>query len=375
MEELLRQKEALERQVKELQEELLIQKRKSKLKYFQDDFALMPQRERAKREWKDEPGWDRAERKKLLESIDFFPYEFAKEEHKLFILCYDMLDNLGFIETFKLPAEELKCFIITLRDSYRDVPFHNFYHAFNVSQTLYFFLTKCKASEKFTPLEQLAMLISAFCHDIDHPGVSNSFQCNVGTKKAYLYNDFSVLEMHHCNETFKLLNSDDTNFLKNLPPSDYKQVRKIICSCILATDLAVHGDYMSQLKSKMEKLDFSNFDDKKTIMCCLVKAADISNEVRSSQIGKQWAARVMGEFFSQAGLERAMGIPVLPHMDPEKTSTPGGQIGFIAFLCLPFFSIMATIFPEMQICVDNLNRNKNEWVRLENELKEKQAKK
>lgn len=43
MEELQRQKQALERQVKELQEELLIQKRKSKLKQYRDDFALMPQ--------------------------------------------------------------------------------------------------------------------------------------------------------------------------------------------------------------------------------------------------------------------------------------------------------------------------------------------
>ena len=67
--------------------------------------------------------------------------------------------------------------------------------------------------QKFSPLEILCQIISAFCHgerlarlsdgyhaDIDHPGLNNTFLCNATTSLAILYNDFSVLEQHHCSK-------------------------------------------------------------------------------------------------------------------------------------------------------------------------------
>jgi len=101
----------------------------------------------------------------------------------------------------------------------------------------------------------------------------------------------------------------------------------------------------------------------------LVKAADIGNEIRPSRIGRRWAQRLMTEFFAQSALEKEKGMPVAPLMDPEKTNTASGQIGFITYLCLPLFTEMVKLFPQMQVCCDQMLNNKKLWQEIETQQK------
>ena len=41
----------------------------------------------------------------------------------------------------------------------------------------------------FDPLDEVASLIAAAVHDVDHPGRTNSFLVNAGNELAILYND------------------------------------------------------------------------------------------------------------------------------------------------------------------------------------------
>jgi high affinity cGMP-specific 3',5'-cyclic phosphodiesterase 9 len=68
------------------------------------------------------------------------------------------------------------------------------------------------------------------------------------TSLALFYNDYSVLEQHHCCVAFKLLLKSDSNILVNLDPTQYRLLRKYVCACILATDLTSHGEWSSKLK-------------------------------------------------------------------------------------------------------------------------------
>lgn len=55
------------------------------------------------------------------------------------------------------------------------------------------------------------MLISAFVHDTDHPGVNNLYLVNTRDKLALRYNDKSVLENHHIAMAFNtMLKSNET---------------------------------------------------------------------------------------------------------------------------------------------------------------------
>lgn len=54
------------------------------------------------------------------------------------------------------------------------------------------------------PLDEATSLIAAAAHDVDHPGKSSAFLSNSDDPLAILYNDVTVLEMHHASLTFKL---------------------------------------------------------------------------------------------------------------------------------------------------------------------------
>ena len=52
------------------------------------------------------------------------------------------------------------------------------------SSSLCYFL-----QDAFEPADEVASLIAATVHDVDHPGKTNSFLCNAGSDLAILYND------------------------------------------------------------------------------------------------------------------------------------------------------------------------------------------
>ena len=57
-------------------------------------------------------------------------------------------------------------------------PYHGFYHAVDCAQTLLVFLNTFGAQQFFSPTEAFALLIAALCHDLEHPGLSVTYQEN-----------------------------------------------------------------------------------------------------------------------------------------------------------------------------------------------------
>jgi hypothetical protein len=96
-------------------------------------------------------------------------------------------------------------------------------------------------------------------------------------------------------------------------------------------------------------------------MCCFLKCADLSNEIRPTLISHKWANLVIAEFFMQSDLERELDLPVTPFMDKQKVIISKEQINFIEKLCLPLFEPMSNMCPWMNVCVKNLNTNRQEW--------------
>jgi high affinity cAMP-specific and IBMX-insensitive 3',5'-cyclic phosphodiesterase 8 len=69
---------------------------------------------------------------------------------------------------------------------------------------------------------------------------------------VYMYPNFldrAVLESHHVASTFKLIHSDSlSHIFEYFSKKDYKAMRKLIISHILATDMAQHFSEIGQLK-------------------------------------------------------------------------------------------------------------------------------
>ncbi|KAF1545081.1 High affinity cAMP-specific and IBMX-insensitive 3',5'-cyclic phosphodiesterase 8B, partial [Eudyptes schlegeli] len=86
--------------------------------------------------------------------------------------------------------------------------YHNSTHAADVLHATAFFLGKERVKRSLDHLDEVAALIAATIHGVDHPGWTNSFLCNAGSELAVLYNDTAVLESHHTALAFQLTAKD-----------------------------------------------------------------------------------------------------------------------------------------------------------------------
>jgi 3',5'-cyclic-nucleotide phosphodiesterase len=203
-------------------------------------------------------------------------------------------------------ADEILRFMQASRVAYNSfVLYHNFRHAIDVLQSLFYFLLqigtippyptgstppphsqdKSPIAQLLRPFEALTLLISAIGHDVGHPGVNNMFLVKLNAPLAQLYNDQSVLEAFHC--------AAYSQILRRHWPSVFadRSLRKLLISSILATDMGVHPDYIQRLGNLQEKIHETKTTDgwaPKDVEACrilicglLIKCADISNVVRA----------------------------------------------------------------------------------------------
>lgn len=181
------------------------------------------------------------------------------------------------------------------------MPYHNFKHVVDVLQAVFHFLVRIGTLPPFPqgtrvetepttrlvgmlrPFEALTLLIAAIGHDIGHPGVNNMFLTRINSPLARLYNDKSILESYHA--------AFYCNMLSKLWPAvvENEEMRELLTSCILSTDMGIHKEYMEKLtflKKTMDELpdnkEVGEMELKtyREIACnMLIKCADISNVV------------------------------------------------------------------------------------------------
>jgi cAMP-specific phosphodiesterase 4 len=264
------------------------------------------------------------------------------------------------------------------------VPYHNFYHAVDVAQSIFVFLSKYEIWNSLRPLECVSLFIAALCHDLEHPGLNNAYQINAVTSAAVIYNDNSVLENLHCARTFQLLKEPENDVLREFTGAQKKETRRIIIMTILATDMTCHF----KLKDDLDSCVLNNTSvtgenaadtaasncqiaphgeynlnqaDRNTIMKILLHSADISNPAKPWKVSKRWSDNVVAEFFAQGDREKREGLTVSPNMDRDTTDQSQLSLNFIDFIVAPFFFALTAMFPKMKHCCDFLVQNRRRW--------------
>jgi len=144
-------------------------------------------------------------------------------------------------------------FVSTISCRYRKVPFHNFFHAFNVTQTLYFFLTTCNAKHLLGPLEMFSLLIATLCHDADHPGLNNTFHSKAQTRISNMHKK-STLENHHLLNGYAVLSREECNVIKEFKVEERDLFSRYLRDLVLATDLALHGIILRNMDERRKQL-------------------------------------------------------------------------------------------------------------------------
>ncbi|CAJ0581079.1 unnamed protein product, partial [Mesorhabditis spiculigera] len=274
-----------------------------------------------------------------------------------------MFDELGFIKRYCIRRDRLAHFLLRISRGYREVPYHNWSHAFSVAHFCYLLLRTNSVRNSLNELEQLSLLIACLCHDIDHRGTNNNFQIKSQTPLAQLYSsEGSVLERHHYAQTVSLLGITDCNILEHLPKEQYQQVLSHIRDIILATDIVAHLSKVDRIR-RMIADGFNGHcqEDHYLFLCLLMTASDLSDQSKEFHYSKMIAESVYCEFFSQGDLEKQMGDPPVEMMDRERAFVPQLQIDFLDNVAMPVYEMLSRAVPETGTTYAGIVDTRKHW--------------
>lgn len=308
---------------------------------------------------RDEAAFQRG--KPLLQTMEFDALSFSSDD--LVHLTLEMFLEQDFPTKVGVSVEKLQKFILCVRSCMFDNPYHNWQHAFDVTQTTYCMALHWEMDRTLTHVEYFALIISALCHDLEHPGVNNPFLVSSRSDLATLYNDRSVLENHHCCRAFQLMLHSEIQLVSHFDNADYISFRAVVLQNILATDMARHGEYTAKLK---RRVDPSTPPEEKSVdkqfeMEILIKCADTSNVLKPFPIAKKWAMRVTDEFFLQGDKERAQKMPTTPMCDRHTQERVALQKGFVDFVIGPYYKLVAAAYPAVAPVFDLIKHNREAW--------------
>lgn len=343
---------------------------------------------------------------RLVTEWDFDVLDWTDGE--LVTCMVDMLQHFNLPSQFKLDMQALTGFLHDVRRGYRANPYHNFKHGVSVAHVCFVAMARSfSAAVVLSPLDRLATLLSAVCHDVDHRGMNNAFETNSLSPLALRYNDQSVLEMHHAATMFQLLRSDERKTrqkalppappsdvttasgspsasggsdasgaaatpappatetvvsILGLPTSEFAAFRKMCIAGILATDMTHHNDLTDACRRL--SAEASRDMQPKLLVELLVHSADLCNPILPAfRSVHAWAVMVCAEFSAQVTAEKSRGLPFLPHMDGLHTEQAVAklQCGFIDYVVAPLWNALGTMLPEIGEAKASMVRNRAHW--------------
>nr|XP_029715287.1 dual 3',5'-cyclic-AMP and -GMP phosphodiesterase 11-like isoform X3 [Aedes albopictus]XP_029715288.1 dual 3',5'-cyclic-AMP and -GMP phosphodiesterase 11-like isoform X3 [Aedes albopictus] len=309
---------------------------------------------------------------------DFKFDDLFMEDDDTLKACIRMFLDLDLVERFHIDYEVLCRWLCSVKKNYRNVTYHNWRHAFNVTQMMFAILTSTQWWKIFGEIECLALIIACLCHDLDHRGTNNSFQIKASSPLAQLYST-STMEHHHFDQCLMIINSPGNQILLNMSSEDYSRVIKVLEDAILSTDLAVYfrkrGPFLNLVKPNTQMALWQTEEPRSLLRAMSMTVCDLAAITKPWEIERRVAELVSSEFFEQGDMERQeLNITPIDIMNREKEDQlPMMQVGFIDSICLPIYEAFASLSDKLTPLVDGVKDNKSHWIGLAQSSKEKFA--
>ncbi|XP_039550479.1 dual 3',5'-cyclic-AMP and -GMP phosphodiesterase 11A isoform X2 [Pimephales promelas] len=301
--------------------------------------------------------------------IDEFHFnDFSLDNDAMITASLRMFLELGVVQKFKIDYEVLCRWLLTVRKNYRTVAYHNWRHAFNVSQCMFVMITTAGLQEVLTDTETLALMVGCFCHDLDHRGTNNAFQAKSGSALALLYGTSATLEHHHFNHAVMILQSEGHNIFANLCSKEYSNMMQILKQAILSTDLTLYFKRRTKFFECVlsEQFSWSNEEHRDMFRSMLMTACDLGAVTRPWEISKQVAELVTSEFFEQGDRERSelKLTPAAIFDRNRKDELPVLQVEWIDGICKPLYEALVKLNRKLQPMADGIDANRKKWEEL-----------
>lgn len=307
----------------------------------------------------------------ILEKVNDFDFDiFALERetggNEMIVCATYLLQRHELFEKCSIDPTTFNKFITVIQTGYFEVAYHNKIHGMDVGRLAYYYATECELIEKaqLSDIDVLALIVGGACHDYEHLGWNNAYLIETQHDWAITYNDVSVCEHHHIAATFEVLKSKPgCNIFENFSLDDFKNIRKKLTKSVLATDMALHFDYVNKFKTFLDdsEVDMKKEENKIFLMCMSLHISDFTNPSKNWSESQKWTCLVYEEFFVQGDKEKELGLPIGMLNDRVSTNLAKSQMGFIDFIVQPSFELFHRYLPKVQPHIDQIKWNRNKW--------------
>ncbi|CAF3765114.1 unnamed protein product [Rotaria magnacalcarata] len=300
-----------------------------------------------------------------LKQFEFSPWSVANDMKPIYVLY--MFRDLAASDSSNLNRFDMEClirFTLTVRKNYRNVPYHNWSHAFSVAHAIYTVIKETQ--HNFTANQCIALFVACLCHDLDHRGKTNDYMIKSSSTLASIYTT-STMERHHFNQTVTILQTESLNIFKHFSPKEYRQMLDEIRHCILATDLVLFFENRPKLERIVEssQFDWNNKDHIRYLQSLSMTAVDLCAMYKPWPIQENIVNTIMDEFWEQGDDEKRRGIHPQSLMDRSLAhELPKNQVNFISFICLPCYSLIVRVLPETMPMLAGARSNLQRWQEL-----------
>lgn len=302
--------------------------------------------------------------------FDGFHYDKICEGKILPHLCLHLFRVHNIIDELDIDENKLWLFLLEVNKGYNPAcEYHNAIHAASVLHLINMIMIKGKVIERIsnnrneTLMILLSMFIGASIHDLEHRGVSNNFLIDTFDSLAVLYNDMSPHEHHHSASTFKLLMTDEFNFIHKFSKDMLRTFRKNVVEMVLNTDMHHHFPLLTKFKmrSSTSPLWKDNFSDVLLVMQISLKIADLSHLTYSFNLHHKWTMCITEENFKQGDKEKILGLPISPLCDRNDSDIAPYQLDFFKYIVNDIFDHFAREFKECSLLKNKVKDNYNVW--------------
>ncbi|XP_065920046.1 cAMP and cAMP-inhibited cGMP 3',5'-cyclic phosphodiesterase 10A-like [Dysidea avara] len=269
-----------------------------------------------------------------------------------------MLQNLS--KSFRFSKDQLMNFILSVRRSYHDIPYHNWDHGICVAHTIYTILKHSQGI--FTELESVALLVAGICHDLEHPGQTNAFMVQSGDPLAVLYSS-SPLEYHHFNQACLILSQKQNDIFCYIE-SEKPKIYEVMEGAILATDLAVYSKNNEQLKGLLTNggYDIKKSNHRSLVRAVLMSTSDLSAGSLPWDQHYKKVQCLFEEFYIQGDREKEEGRTPLPLMDRSKSkAVPKMEVFFLSNIYMPCCDAITKVMPAALPLLRGAQKNLAQW--------------
>ena len=297
-----------------------------------------------------------------ISSQSFDVLQFPRNEQ--FRILLHFFGDLGLMAEYRIPVGTLLHFVAAASAEYHQVPYHNWNHAMDVVQYVFFQIQIGRLNTSFTKMELMALLFAAICHDMGHSGRSNTFNIKAQTPLSLLYKDQPVMETFHCSLAIKTVAKPNCNILARLDKSQLHDFWVLVIDCILATDMSQHNKIIDELNHRLneKKLELNNPMNRAAMMKIVIKIADLSNLSRPFELASPWANILCEECFSQGDEEKKLGIGLTsPMNDRDSLELAKSQVYFCTTFGRPLIAAAVTAIPAFEPIQEQFNTNLQRW--------------